>query len=373
MKIFSGIPPQVFTESNKMAEYIKQSLWERLQCHDKPIFLYGTGNGADKIIAALDMYNVALDGIFASDGFVRERSFHDFPVLSYTDVISKYGNDIIVLLAFGTTLESVRGFIEELDKRHELIIPDVPLYGGELFDRTYFDGHITELTAARSLFCDSTSVMLFDDVINFRLSGKMQFLLRTEEQKETLESLFSDKCISKIIDGGAFKGDSASMFADVLSPEVIYAVEADPKTFTKLRTYADSEEKCRIVPINAALSDYNGTVEYSSSGSRGAGEKGKNHRAKNYSVQCITLDTYFTDSNIDFIKLDIEGSEEEALRGGMELIKRCQPDMAVSLYHKTDDLFSLIFKIHELLPLHKLYLRRVRCIPMWDVTLYAIK
>ncbi len=46
---------------------------DRLKAHDKPIFLYGTGNGADKIIAALDKYGVSLDGIFASDGFVTGR------------------------------------------------------------------------------------------------------------------------------------------------------------------------------------------------------------------------------------------------------------------------------------------------------------
>ena len=356
-----------------MAEYIKQSLWERLQNHDKPIFLYGTGNGADKIISALDSYNVALDGIFASDGFVRSRCFHDFPVLSYSDVISKYSNDIVVLLAFGTTLDSVRSFIEELDRRHELIIPDVPLYGGELFDKSYFERHTDELSRARSMLHDDMSVMLFDDVINFRLSGKLQYLLRTEEQQTTLKNFFADKHISKIIDGGAYKGDSAAAFAEALSPDIIYAVEADPKTFTKLQTYADSEHKCRIIPINAALSDRNGTVEYSSSGSRGAGENGKNHRAKTYTMQCIAPDTYFADTDIDFIKLDIEGSEDEALNGGYELIKRCRPDMAVSLYHKTDDIFSLIFKIHTLLPSHKLYLRRVKCIPMWDITLYAIK
>ena len=50
-----------------MGNYLNYSLWNRLKAHDKPIFLYGTGNGADKIIAALDKYGVSLDGIFASD------------------------------------------------------------------------------------------------------------------------------------------------------------------------------------------------------------------------------------------------------------------------------------------------------------------
>ena len=373
MRISSGTTPHDSTDLNNMGNYLNYSLWNRLKAHDKPIFLYGTGNGADKIIAALEKYGVSLDGIFASDGFVRDRHFHGFHVRSYSDVTAEYGDDIIVLLAFGTTLESVRAFIEELDKKHELIIPDVPLYGGDLFDLTYLNSHIKVLDAARELLSDEESVSLFDDAVNFRLSGRLEFLLRTEETADSLKFLFAGRHISSIIDGGAFKGDSASIFAEALSPDVIYAVEADPKTFVKLSAYAESEKRCKVIPINAAISDKDGEVEYSSSGSRGAGEEGRNRRAKTHSVKCISLDSYFTDVAIDLIKLDIEGAEAEAISGGTELIKRCEPDMAVSLYHRTDDIFTLIFTVHALLPHHKLFLRRVRCIPMWDITLYAIK
>ena len=242
-----------------------------------------------------------------------------------------------------------------------------------MFDLAYLNAHINELDAARELLSDEESVSLFDDAVNFRLSGRLEFLLRTEETADSLKSLFAGRHISSIIDGGAFKGDSAAIFAEALSPDVIYAVEADPKTFVKLSAYAESEKRCKVIPINAALSDKDGEVEYSSSGSRGAGEEGRNRRAKTHTAKCISLDSYFADAGIDLIKLDIEGAEAEAISGGTELIKRCDPDMAVSLYHRTDDIFSLIFTVHALLPHHKLFLRRVRCIPMWDITLYAIK
>lgn len=353
--------------------YINYSLWDKLRETEKPVFLYGTGNGADKIITALDKYNVKLNGIFASDSFVRDRYFHGFHVRAYADVAAEYGDDIAVLLAFGTTLPEVRAFIEQLDRRHDLYIPDVPLYGGELFDMSYFISHKAELDCARELLYDEKSRGLFDDAVNFRLSGKYEYLLNTEQVEKTLSELFAGKKITTIVDGGAFRGDSSEIFTDILSPDVIYSIEADPKTYIKLQKYAESEARCKIFPINAALSDFDGEVLYSSSGSRGAGEEGKNRRAKTSTTQCIKLDTALSEQDVDFIKLDIEGSEEAALRGGEALIKRCKPDMAVSLYHRTDDLFGLIFKLHELLPEHKLYLRRIDCIPMWDLTVYAVK
>ena len=352
--------------------FLNYSLWNRLHDSDKPIFLYGTGNGADKIISVLNDYHIKLSGIFASDGFVRDRYFHDFHVRSYSDVIGEYGNDIIILLAFGTTLPEVRSFIEQLDKLHDLYIPDVPLYGGELFDMPYFLRCRDELECALELLADKKSRDIFYDAVDFRLSGKLEYLLNTDRFNNTLIELFGNKKPRAVIDGGAFKGDSTEVFADIFSPEKIYAIEADPKTYLKLKCYAENETRCKIEPINAALWDYDGEIEYSSSGSRGAGEAGKNKRAKSSVIRCAKLDTIVGGNKIDFIKLDIEGAEEAAIIGGSEIIKKYQPDMAVSLYHRTDDLFRLIQIVHNLLPGKKLYLRRVDCIPMWDLTLYAV-
>ena len=44
------------------------SLWDRLAESKKPIVIYGTGNGADKIIDALERYGVKPAAVFASDG-----------------------------------------------------------------------------------------------------------------------------------------------------------------------------------------------------------------------------------------------------------------------------------------------------------------
>ena len=59
-----------------------KDLWQRLKETDKPIALYGTGDGADKIIRKMrsDGTFTKVKGIFASDGFVRRRSFCGFDV-----------------------------------------------------------------------------------------------------------------------------------------------------------------------------------------------------------------------------------------------------------------------------------------------------
>lgn len=349
------------------------SLWDKLAASDKTIFLYGTGNGGDKIISALDSYGVRLTGVFASDGFVRDRYYHDFHVRAYSDVIAEYGDNIIVLLAFGTTLPEVTEFIEKLNERHELIIPDVPLYGGDLFDMKYFIAHKEEIGSVSELFSDNKSKKIFTDTINFRLTGKYEYLAETEGMKKTLSELFAGKKISSVIDGGAFKGDSTEIFVDALAPDKVIAIEADPKTYLKLKDYAERENRAEIIPVNAALWSSDGILEYTSSGSRGSGESGRNRRAKNTSVNSASIDSLIGECSVDLIKLDIEGAESEALDGASELLRRCHPNLAVSLYHRTDDILALTQRVHKALPQHRLYLRRIPCIPMWDLTLYAVK
>ena len=351
-----------------------ECLWDGLSRRECPIWLYGTGNGADKILDVLEARGIPVQGVFASDGFVRSRVFRGMPVRSYSDVRAEAGDDFTVLLAFGSAREDVIDFVRILDARHDLVIPEVPLYGGELFDSAYFERHRTDLAEARALLADERSLALFDSAVVFRLTGRLSCCLSDTEPMETsVRNLLADQTIRTLVDGGAFRGDSAEIFVRTLRPDTVIAAEPDPSTFKRLAYYAEQEERARILPINAALWDAETVLPYSASGSRGSAEEGHGRRAKRTEVRCVTVDSLLADKPLDFLKLDVEGAEERALRGAVTAIRRDCPNLAVSLYHRTDDLFALPRLVHELLPAHQLYLRRPRCLPMWDLTLYAVR
>ena len=350
-----------------------EDLWTFLARCGQPICCYGTGNGADKIIDVLENRGIALDAVFASDGFVRNRTFRGYPVRSYSDVRAEYGDDMVVMLAFGTTLPDVTAFVEELDRRHALRIPDVPLYGGALFDEAYYEAHRGILEEAESLFADERSRQLFRDAISFRLTGEYRYLADVQPPIESYRELFGHRDCHTVIDGGAFRGDSTRDLIEALHPGTVLAVEADPKTYLKLEVYAAAETDAVIRPIHGALWDSDGEVSYASSGSRGAAHDGHNRRSNAQTVPTVAVDSIADDAAIDFIKLDVEGAEERALLGAKGVILRDRPHLAVSLYHRTDDLFSLPLLLREWLPDHRFYLRRAPCIPMWDLSLFAVR
>ena len=77
----------------------------------------------------------------------------------------------------------------------------------------------------------------------------------------------------------------------------------------------------------------------------------------------IDLNTYVARKNlprVDYIKLDIEGAELDMLRGAAKTITRCKPKMAVSAYHKTEDLWTLATYIKSLRPDYEFEFRHYR-------------
>lgn len=80
-----------------------------------------------------------------------------------------------------------------------------------------------------------------------------------------------------------------------------------------------------------------------------------------------------SDQPIDFIKYDVEGSEKEALLGSERTIREDKPDLVVSLYHRSEDLFTLPLQIADMGTGYAYYLRRLPYIPAWDLNLYCIK
>ena len=80
---------------------MEQDLWRYLKTVRKPIVLYGMGNGADKIIKVLKDFGIEISGVFATDGFVRDKYFHGFKLSSYSELKEKFG-EMTVLLSFGS-------------------------------------------------------------------------------------------------------------------------------------------------------------------------------------------------------------------------------------------------------------------------------
>ena len=90
-------------------------------------------------------------------------------------------------------------------------------------------------------------------------------------------------------------------------------------------------------------------------------------------VSVDAIDNFVGDSKIDLIKMDVEGAELKALEGAKKILKRDKPFLALSAYHRKEDLITLPQFINNLNCNYKFYLRKhFDAATLYDFVLYAI-
>lgn len=359
------------TYKNIIFDTFSRDIWTTLKESENPILIYGMGNGADKIISVFEKYGINYCDVFASDGFVRGHSYRGKRVISYSEACEKYSKfDIVV--SFGSKLPAVMEKIFSLEANHRVFAPDVPVCDGELFNEEFFDNHQKELFTARGLFSDEKSKLIFDDVIRFKLTGKLQYLRSTQCDEDEADRLLNLGNYRTYVDLGAYNGDTVKKYT-ALCPQItdIFAFEPDKRNFRKLSEYCQMLTDINTTVLNCAAYSENTTLTFSASANRNSSAASAgSFQHKTVEVEAKALDSVC--QSADFIKFDVEGMEAEALLGCKSLISRTKPDMLVSMYHKSEDLYNLPILVKELNEGYSLFLRRLPYIPAWDLNLYAI-
>lgn len=341
-------------------------LWQYLSVTPKPIFLYGTGNGADKILNELYRRGIPVKGVFASDGFVRNRTFRGFKVCSFREVKDTYG-DIIVLVCFGTQLPDVMENIKKIALACETYAPDVPVADeASVFDSEYARLNREKIEKAYSLLEDEFSKKVFENTVMYKLTGKLNYLFDIETEKTETYKLLDIGASEIYLDIGAYNGDTVAEFLQYTKQyEKIIAVEPDSKNFKKLQN--NTRDIKNIALINAAVTDKSGKIMFAQKGGRNSVQN-----AEGTQTDAVTVDDILCGQAVTFIKMDIEGLEIPAINGAVNTLKQYKPKLNIAAYHKNGDLFEIPLLLNEINPDYKIYLRHHPYIPSWDTNFYVL-
>ncbi len=342
------------------------SVWEKLQNTTEPIIMYGTGNGADKVVDVFEKLNIKLSGITASSGFVRERFFRDFPVKPLEYFEEKYDNFTIVI-TFGTSIPDVMDNIFNISKKHRVLVPCVPVIGTEIFDRTFLEKHTEEINLAHSLLADDFSKKVFEEYVNFQFGGRIEVLKEIETPEyEVYENILKLNQDETFVDIGAYRGDTVEKFVKLTNGNYkkIVAAEPDYKTYQKL--ISNCEKLLNFTGVNAAITDFDGEIGFSSLAGRQSAVGGENM------IKSLSLPTLCKDVEPSFVKIDSEGCEFEILKGGKGILKNFKPKLNIAAYHKSEDIFKIPILINSIHPEYKIHLRHHPYIPAWDTLFYCV-
>lgn len=341
-------------------------MWDYLKTIQKPILLYGMGNGAEKIMNELQSRKIPVAGIFASDGFVRGHSFMGLPVLSYTQAKERFGA-MCVLLCFGSQRPEVIENIRAVADEQELYAPDVPVIGGGLFTRSYTVQHRAELEKVYTSLADEQSRLVFRNVIEYKLTGRIEPLFACESTpQEAYHNILSLGKDEIYMDLGAYTGDTIREFLGESGEyRAIYAVEPDPKTFAKLLRNTASLHDCTC--WNLGIHSTYAQLPFAARAGRNSALDREGRTAEMDSVDHI-----LAGREVTYVKMDVEGQETAAIAGAQDTITRWKPKMLISAYHRTEDLFTLPLRVLALREDYRIYLRHFPYLPAWDTNYYFV-
>jgi FkbM family methyltransferase len=343
-------------------------------------FVYGAGGYGRRILALLREQNITCAGIidrkFTGDDTRLDGvpAFHPDALLD-TDVMGKclavgVHNHLVdpgAFLDYGLS----RPFREILWNAD---LPDA--LGGKadnywLTNRQFMLAHFDELEHAAKYLSDQTSIEILVALVRYRITGDISAAPKSKIDEQYLPpDLISFEMPITFVDGGAYNGDTHRyLTAKGVSVAHWVAFEPDPRNFGALSEVAGS----LLMPSTlfpCGLSDTFVHVPFAANADASSHLSDSSVSA-DITVPCVALDEVLPGLRPDYIKLDIEGAEQAALFGMRKTIAACHPHLAISVYHRPEDLWTLVHTLLELAPYANLYLRQ-HCLNAFDTVLYAI-
>lgn len=147
----------------------------------------------------------------------------------------------------------------------------------------------------------------------------------------------------------------------------IHLFEADIKNYDWSLKNLEQENIKNYTLHNIGLWNEKATLKFDT----GKGGKSKIDETSTTTIEVNTMDKILNDEKVTFIKMDIEGAELNALKGAEKIILSNKPKLAISIYHKYEDLVDILMYIKSLVPEYKFYIRHYSNI-LVETILYAV-
>jgi FkbM family methyltransferase len=351
------------------------------------VSIYGSGTFAQLVIQICLKIRVKIDGVYdhVNIGKVLNTSNGDFLVNDFRDINNKIGVNNLIL-----GVCNLRGDIKNIAQSIKKISPDINIFSpvefcnflesiGEKAIQNYwlhenlnfYNSNITAINSFREMLEDEESVAVYDSILKYRISGRIEDvpLPRNLQEQYLPNDLATPPYDLLMVDLGACQGENIEYFLNSGRRfQLCFMLEPDKSNLeilvAKLKKF-DIRNNF-ILQLAAYSSSKILKFDFLANGSSVISEH------SNEIAFGIALDDLLKNTSINYIKMDIEGSELDALKGSENIIKRDLPHLAISIYHKPSDLWEIglyLFSIYG--NKYKYHIRNYGH-QTFDTVLYAI-
>lgn len=336
----------------------------------KGLAVYGAGDTAERWFATF------LEGDVVPDCFIDDTPgkagtfLYGKPVIDFKEAHTKCKSFLILLASIVPKTRKI--MTESLQKN--------PIEGAEIcqeWEEYVFCRHADEVLTVFDMLEDENSKATYANMIMTRM-GKTgqdqalvcgnQYFAVPELARKNVHEIFAD-C-------GAYVGDTIEQFLMIHSGlfEKIVAFEPCKRSFKALKARSKrlkqewglEESQIELVQAGVGEKTYKTELKVSeyADGQSLSGES--NHG----DIPVISIDNYFAEQPITFLKADIEGYEWKMLHGAEQVIRRDWPKLAICIYHTPFDMYRIALWLKSICPDYKFTVRQHYC-EIWETVLYA--
>ncbi len=322
---------------------------------DDEIVVYGAGNTGHIVLRVLSQQG--LRPLAFIDEYAKNKAIEGVPVVTLSDAsLSRKATVIVAVFnrerkaRFSEIEDSLlsAGYSSVLSfEQFYLSCPhDFPETFFWLADPRYLKDSLEEIREVDALWADTRSREIYRSQLLYRMTGDHHVLPDPISGCQYLPKdvpLLPDPY--RFVDIGAFDGDTlAALKQQRVRLESVAAFEPDMRNFQALvkrvHTQGPFAPQTFLFPCGVgracALTDFSGGGLESSKAVGGGQIYGNGLK-----VPIVSLDDILVGFRPNYIKFDVEGFEEAALCGLRKTIEKERPMLAVSAYHRPEDLFSL--------------------------------
>lgn len=315
------------------------------------IVIWGTGLAGTMVKEALDKRHMAVRCFIDSRKELHNQLFQGKPVKGVTEI----PRDAVVIIAANVKY-GIHERLQKLGHDNYYYIDPVWLhfYDEWIPNKVKYsiEKNYEKIDQLWNWLKDDHSRKVLKNILLHRVIHNLELVWEVYDEHQYFGNNIIRKAGGVFVDCGAFQGDTLNDFMNQVgdSEYKYWAFEADGHNYDVLKQLCHDNHWDHVEINKMAVWSKKDTLIFKNNEITGdvSGKVVEKHTEKGVVVQADSLDNVLADEKVDFIKMDIEGAELEALRGAAKLIKRYKPTLAISAYHELEHLWEVPFLIKEI-------------------------
>lgn len=311
------------------------------------VLIYGAGNSSMLYAECFWKENLPITHYVDRSPEKIGTIFQGKPVISPEEMAAAHKSETVLICTGNAgTYRSIKRYLDEADMESLSV------------DTYVFRKNKDKVLAVYDLLCDEVSKATYANMIQARMGlAEVDLSLITGDSYFAVNTFSLFSAGEVYVDCGAYVGDTIEKYLFTKQGVFgkVFAFEPEPRNFAAMayrterlkQEWALSDDK--ITLVQAGIGEKSSMVYVSGEGNDAASLSASlSENASGTAVRICSIDDYFAEQRITFLKADIESYEEKMLLGAKNVIRRDRPKIALCIYHNASDMFTLPLMLAEM-------------------------